>query len=136
MSSASEISPEISLLCHPQVICMSSARHPCIVRMRLQSPKYFQLNTRATALLKISNISKKIIPEFRTKYGNFRNFGQISDGLQKQTSLCTECCNLIGSEPLYIPSTTREIDSVTFWRGTILEVFFIYTFSYIQRFID
>ena len=52
MSSTSEISPEISLSCHPQVICTSSTGHLHIVCTRLQSPKYFQLNTRATALLK------------------------------------------------------------------------------------
>ena len=32
---------------------VSSAHHLHVVRTRLQSPKYFQLNTRATALLKI-----------------------------------------------------------------------------------
>ena len=41
---------------HSHVICRSSACHPCVVRMRLQSPKYFQLNTRATALLKMNMI--------------------------------------------------------------------------------
>ena len=52
MSSASEISPEISLLCHLHVIHMSSARHLHVVCTRLQLPKYFQLNSR-TALLKM-----------------------------------------------------------------------------------
>ena len=44
--------------------------------------------------------------ELRTKFrnfGNFGNFGHISDGLRKQYSVHTQCCNLIGSEPLYIP---------------------------------
>ena len=40
MSSASEISPEILLLCHPHIVCM-----------RFQPQKYFQLDSRATALL-------------------------------------------------------------------------------------
>ena len=41
--------------------------------------------------------------ELRTKFGNFGNFGHISVGLWKQYSVRTQCCNLIGSEPLYIP---------------------------------
>ena len=44
--------------------------------------------------------------ELRTKFGNFGNFGNfghISDGLRKQYSVRTQCCNLIGSELLYIP---------------------------------
>ena len=44
--------------------------------------------------------------ELRTKFGNFGNFGNfghISVGLRKQYSVRTQCCNLIGSEPLYIP---------------------------------
>ena len=56
MSFASEISPEISLLCHLQVICTSSAGHLHVVHTRLQSPKYFKLNTRATALLINPNV--------------------------------------------------------------------------------
>ena len=36
-------------------------------------------------------------------FGNFGNFGHISDGLRKQYSVRTQCCHLIGSEPLYIP---------------------------------
>ena len=56
MSSASEISPEISLSYHLHIICMSSACHPHVVHTRLQSPKYFQLNTRATALLKTKGL--------------------------------------------------------------------------------
>ena len=53
MSSASEISPEISLSCHPQVICTSSTGHLHVIRTRLQSPKYFQLNTRTALLISI-----------------------------------------------------------------------------------
>ena len=52
---------------------------------------------------KASNISIKTMLELRTKFGNFGNFGHISDGLRKQYSVRTQCCNLIGSEPLYIP---------------------------------
>ena len=37
---------------HLHVIRRSSAHCPQVVHMRIQSPKYFQLNTRATALLK------------------------------------------------------------------------------------
>ena len=63
------------------------------------TPKYDKLS-------KISNISIKTMLELRTKFGNFGNFGNfghISDGLRKQYSVRTQCCNLIGSEPLYIP---------------------------------
>ena len=60
------------------------------------TPKYDKLS-------KISNISIKTMLELRTKFGNFGNFGHISDGLRKQYSVRTQCCNLIGSEPLYIP---------------------------------
>ena len=45
MSSSSEISPKILLLCRPDVICM-----------RFQPQKYFQLNSRATALLKSGDV--------------------------------------------------------------------------------
>ena len=41
----SEMSPEVSFLCHPLFVTMSFAA-------RFQSPKYFQLNKRATAVLK------------------------------------------------------------------------------------
>ena len=51
MSSASEISPKISLSCRLHIIRMSSAHH--VVCMRFQPQKYFQLNSRATALLMI-----------------------------------------------------------------------------------
>ena len=37
---------------HLHIVCTSSTHHLYIVRTRLQPPKYFQLNTRATALLK------------------------------------------------------------------------------------
>ena len=47
--------------------------------------------------------------ELRTKFGNFGNFRHISDGLRKQYSIRTQCCNLIGSEPLYIPCIGRGI---------------------------
>ena len=49
--------------------------------------------------------------ELRTKFGNFRNFGNfghISDGLRKQYSVRTECCNVIGSESLYIPCIVSD----------------------------
>ena len=63
MSFASEISPEISLSCHLHIvrilsthhlhiICTSSTCHPHVICMRFQPQKYFQLNSRATALLK------------------------------------------------------------------------------------
>ena len=52
--STSEISPKISLSCHPHITaCMSSAHHLHIVCMRFQPQKYFQLNSRATVLLKM-----------------------------------------------------------------------------------
>ena len=48
---------------HSHVICRSSARHPQVICTssthrppRLQSPKYVQLNTRATALLKTGSL--------------------------------------------------------------------------------
>ena len=92
MSSASEISPEISLSCHLQVIFRSSACHLHVVCTRLQSPKYFLLNTGATALLKIDfklnyNLHNKVelqfhyVPicltwnKFRTKQKAFQKDG-------------------------------------------------------------
>ena len=51
--------------------------------------------------------------ELRTKFGNFGNFGHISDGLRKQSSVRTQCCNLIGSEPLYIPCTNHHQQLIT-----------------------
>ena len=54
--------------------------------------------------------------ELRTKFGNFGNFGNfghISDGLRKQYSVRTQCCNLIGSEPLYIPCIAVVLFPIT-----------------------
>ena len=62
MSSAGEISPEISLSCHLHVICTSSACCPHVVCKILQLSKYFQLNTRATALLKMKPIFPLPLP--------------------------------------------------------------------------
>ena len=42
---------------HSRVICTSSAHRRPVVRMRLQPPKYLQLNTRATALLKMNEMN-------------------------------------------------------------------------------
>ena len=52
MSSASQISPEVSLSCHPQVIYTSSAGHLHIICHEISTPKYFQSKSR-TALLKM-----------------------------------------------------------------------------------
>ena len=60
MSSSSEILPKVSLLSHQHVVCMSSACHPHVVCMRFQPQKYFQLNSRATALLKRLNRGKPL----------------------------------------------------------------------------
>ena len=73
---------------------------------KFQSFLFFKNTPKYDKLSKISNISIKTMFELRTKFrnfGNFGNFGHISDGLRKQYSVRTECCNLIGSEPLYIP---------------------------------
>ena len=70
---------------------------------KFQSFLFFKNTPKYDKLSKISNISIKTMLELRTKFGNFGNFGHISDGLRKQYSVRTECCNLIGSEPLYIP---------------------------------
>ena len=73
---------------------------------KFQSFFFFKNTPKYDKLSKISNISIKTILELRTKFGNFGNFGNfghISDGLRKQYSVRTQCCNLIGSEPLYIP---------------------------------
>ena len=51
MSSSSEISPEVSFSCHQHVVCT-----------RFQPQKYFQLNSRATALLKIMRFATTCIP--------------------------------------------------------------------------
>ena len=79
--------------------------HPKFVYKQKKFPKFqsffFLKNTpKYHTLSKISNISIKTMLELRTKFGNF---GHISDGLRKQYSVRTQCCNLIGSEPLYIP---------------------------------
>ena len=73
---------------------------------KFQSFFFFKNTPKYDKLSKISNISIKTMLELRTKFGNFGNFGNfghISDGLRKQSSVRTQCCNLIGSEPLYIP---------------------------------
>ena len=85
--------------------------HPKFVYKQKNFPKFqsflFLKNTpKYDKLSKISNISIKTMLELQTKFGNFGNFGNfghISDGLRKQYSVRTQCCNLIGSEPLYIP---------------------------------
>ena len=85
--------------------------HPNFVYKQKNFPKFqsfffFKNTPKYDKLSKISNISIKTMLELRTKFGNFGNFGNfrhISDGLWKQYSVRTECCNLIGSEPLYIP---------------------------------
>ena len=83
-------------------VCLQTKKFPKISKFFFffkNTPKYDKLS-------KISNISIKTMLELRTKFGNFGNFGNfghISDGLRKQYSVRTQCCNLIGSEPLYIP---------------------------------
>ena len=83
-------------------LCLQTKKFPKISKFFFffkNTPKYDKLS-------KISNISIKTMLELRTKFGNFGNFGNfghISDGLRKQYSVRTQCCNLIGSEPLYIP---------------------------------
>ena len=79
-------------------VCLQTKKFPKISKFFFfkNTPKYDKLS-------KISNISIKTMLELRTKFGNFGNFGHISDGLRKQSSVRTQCCNLIGSEPLYIP---------------------------------
>ena len=82
--------------------------HPKFVYKQKKFPKFqsflfFKNTPKYDKLSKISNISIKTMFELRTKFGNFRNFRHISDGLRKQYSVRTQCCNLIGSEPLYIP---------------------------------
>ena len=71
--------------------------------------------------------------ELRTKFGNFGNFGNfghISDGLRKQYSVRTQCCNLIGSEPLYIPCNVNSTRDAPRRRTTISAPDFI-QFSYL-----
>ena len=85
--------------------------HPKFVYKQKNFPKFpsfffFKNTPKYDKLSKISNISIKTMLELWTKFGNFGNFGNfrhISDGLRKQYSVRTQCCNLIGSEPLYIP---------------------------------
>ena len=82
-------------------VCLQTKKFPKISKFFFfkNTPKYDKLS-------KISNISIKTMLELQTKFGNFGNFGNfghISDGLRKQYSVRTQCCNLIGSEPLYIP---------------------------------
>ena len=86
-------------------VCLQTRKFPKISKFFFfkNTPKYDKLS-------KISNISIKTMLELRTKFGNFGNFGNfghISDGLRKQYSVRTQCCNLIGSEPLYIPCIVR-----------------------------
>ena len=59
MSSSSEISPEVSLSCHPHVIHTSSACHLHVVHTRFQPQKYFQLNSRALSAKNIQRRKKK-----------------------------------------------------------------------------
>ena len=62
MSSSSEILAEVSFSCHPYVICMSSACRPHVVCTRFQPQKNFQLNSRATALLKMNTLNIHTLP--------------------------------------------------------------------------
>ena len=89
-------------------VCLQTRKFPKISKFFFfkNTPKYDKLS-------KISNISIKTMLELRTKFGNFGNFGHISDGLRKQYSVRTQCCNLIGSEPLYIPCIADDCDSST-----------------------
>ena len=89
--------------------------HPKFVYKQKNFPKFqsflfFKNTPKYDKLSKISNISIKTMLELRTKFGNFGNFGHISDGLRKQYSVGTQCCNLIGSEPLYIPCNVCHVD--------------------------
>ena len=81
---------------------------------KFQSFFFFKNTPKYDKLSKISNISIKTILELRTKFGNFGNFGHISDGLRKQYSVRTQCCNLIGSEPLYIPCIVQVLQIALF----------------------
>ena len=81
---------------------------------KFQSFFFFKNTPKYDKLSKISNISIKTMLELRTKFGNFGNFGNfghISDGLRKKYSIRTQCCNLIGSEPLYIPCIANRTAS-------------------------
>ena len=90
--------------------------HPKFAYKQKMFPKFlsffFSKNTpKYDKLSKISNISIKTILELQTKFGNFRNFGNfgnfghISDRLR---TIHNTCCNLIGSEPLYIPCSVKS----------------------------
>ena len=89
---------------------------------QFQSFFFFKNTPKYDKLSKISNISIKTMLELRTKFGNFGNFRHISDGLRKQYSVRTQCCNLIGSEPLYIPCIA--------WRMPISAIFENITLCY------
>ena len=97
-------------------VCLQTKNFPKI-------PSFFFKNTsKYDKLSKISNISIKTILELRTKFrnfGNFGNFGHISDGLRKQYSVRTQCCNLIGPEPLYIPCIERGKESMALFMRPI-----------------
>ena len=91
--------------------------HPKFVYKQKNFPKFqifffFKNTPKYDKLSKISNISIKTMLELRTKFGNFGNFRHISDGLRKQSSVRTQCCNLIGSEPLYIPCSGSLVASI------------------------
>ena len=100
--------------------------HPKFVYKQKNFPKFqsfffFKNTPKYDKLSKISNISIKTMLELRTKFGNFGNFGNfghISDGLRKQYSVRTQCCNLIGSEPLYIPCSVQIFPK---WAGKHLK---------------
>ena len=100
--------------------------HPKFVYKQKNFPKFqsfffFKNTPKYDKLSKISNISIKTMLELRTKFGNFGNFGNfghISDGLRKQYSVRTQCCNLIGSEPLYIPCIVEHFRNIKQLRNT------------------
>ena len=60
MSSSSEISPKVSLSWHLHIGCMLSTCCLHIIRRTFQPQKYFQLNSRATALLKTRKLRKSL----------------------------------------------------------------------------
>ena len=82
--------------------------HPKFVYKQKMFPKFlsffFSKNTpKYDKLSKISNISIKTILKLRTKFGNFGNFGNFGHISDRLRTIHNTCCNLIGSEPLYIP---------------------------------
>ena len=86
--------------------------HPKFVYKQKMFPKFlsffFSKNTpKYDKLSKISNISIKTILELRTKFGNFGNFGNFGHISDRLRTIHNTCCNLIGSEPLYIPCSVR-----------------------------